>query len=79
MLHNPTAMRKAQEELDHVVGRERFPIFQDEASLPYVGAWLKELNRWWPIAPLAVPHAVTADDVYEGHFIPKGATVFGNL
>lgn len=79
MLHNPAAARKAQEELDRVVGRARLPTYADEPSLPYVGAWLKELNRWHPVVPLAVPHAATADDVYEGFFIPKGATVFGNL
>ena len=79
MLHNPAAARKAQEELDRVVGRGRLPAFADESSLPYVCAWLKELNRWHPVVPLAVPHSVTEDDVYEGFLIPKGATVFGNL
>ena len=79
MLHNPAAMRKVQEELDRVVGRNCFPTFEDQASLPYLDAFIKELNRWQPIAPLAVPHAVTADDVYEGYFIPKGTTVMPNI
>ena len=79
MLHNPAAMRKVQEELDRVVGQNRFPTFEDQASLPYLDAFIKELNRWQPIAPLAVPHAVTADDVYEGYFIPKGTTVVPNI
>ena len=78
MLHNPAAMRKVQEELDRVVGRNRFPTFEDQASLPYLDAFIKELNRWQPIAPLAVPHAATADDVYEGYFIPKGSIVCAN-
>src|SRR5690606_18878558 len=25
------------------------------------------------------PHATTRDDFYEGHFIPKGTTIMGNL
>ena len=79
MLHNPAASRKAQEELDRVVGRNRLPTFEDEPSLPYVGAFLKELNRWQPSVPLGVPHAVTEDDVYEDFYIPKGATVVGNI
>ena len=79
MLYNPAAARKAQEELDRVVGRERLPTFGDESSLPYVNAWLKELNRWHPIVPLAVPHSVTEDDMYEGYYMPKGETIIGNV
>jgi len=46
--------------------------------LPFVDAVCKEVLRWRPIAPLAIPHAVTQDNVYEGYFIPKGAVVIGN-
>ena len=28
---------------------------------------------------LGVPHVATADDVYKGHFIPKGITVITNI
>ncbi|TFK88359.1 cytochrome P450 [Polyporus arcularius HHB13444] len=79
MLHSPGSVRKAQEELDRVVGRERLPTFDDERSLPYLEAFIAEVYRWHPVAPLAVPHSVTTDDMYEGNLIPKGATVIGNL
>ncbi|KAI0773594.1 cytochrome P450 [Fomes fomentarius] len=79
ILHSPSSARKAQAELDRIVGRDRLPSFADELSLPYLGAFLKEVYRWQPVAPLAVPHAVTKDDVYEGWVIPKGTTVIGNL
>ncbi|KAH9956418.1 cytochrome P450, partial [Russula dissimulans] len=46
--------------------------------LPFVDAVCKEVLRWRPPVPLAVPHATTKDDVYEGFFIPKGAQVVGN-
>ena len=36
MLHYPEIMRKAQVELDKVVGRERAPNFEDKNNLPYV-------------------------------------------
>jgi hypothetical protein len=26
-----------------------------------------------------LPHKTTADDVYKGYFIPKGALVFGSV
>lgn len=28
---------------------------------------------------LALPHAITSDDVYNGYFIPKGSPVIGNV
>ncbi|KAI0301728.1 cytochrome P450 [Multifurca ochricompacta] len=77
LLH-PEIQKKAQEEIDAVTGRERFPSFEDRPRLPFVDAICKEVLRWMPVTPLAVPHAVTQDDVYEGLFIPKGAIVFGN-
>ncbi|OCH92747.1 cytochrome P450 [Obba rivulosa] len=80
MLHYPDVMRKAQAEVDVVVGFDRMPEFDDQPRLPYVNALINEVLRWRPIAVLGgTPHAVTADDVYEGMFIPKGSTVFGNL
>ena len=79
ILYNPETVRKAQAELDQVVGKDRLPTFEDEPSLPYLAAFLKESLRWQTAVPLGVPHSVTADDEYEGHFIPRGATVIGNL
>ncbi|KAH9887564.1 cytochrome P450 [Cubamyces lactineus] len=80
MLHLPAAMRKAQAELDEVVGPDRLPAFEDRERLPYLKALINETLRWRPIAVLGgTPHAVTADDEYNGMFIPKGATVFANL
>ena len=52
MLHYPEIMRKAQAELDKVVGRERAPNFEDKNNLPYVQAIVRETLRWRPVAPL---------------------------
>lgn len=42
----PEAQKRAQEEIDAVLGQERrLPDFSDEASLPYVGALVKEVLR----------------------------------
>ncbi|KAM5536851.1 hypothetical protein V8D89_009569 [Ganoderma adspersum] len=80
MLHFPETMRKAQAELDRVVGPDRLPRFEDRDSLPYLQALINETLRWRPIAVLGgTAHAVIADDEYNGMYIPKGATVFGNL
>ncbi|GLB41499.1 putative cytochrome p450 [Lyophyllum shimeji] len=80
MLHFPSVMRKAQEELDRVVGFDRMPEFGDQESLPYINAVVNETLRWRPVAVLGgTPHAVTADDAYNNMYIPKGSTIFANL
>ncbi|KAF9894534.1 hypothetical protein FE257_006419 [Aspergillus nanangensis] len=80
MLLFPDAQRKAQEEIDRVVGSERMPTMDDEGDLPYIRACMKETLRWMPTTILgAVPHAVTRDDEYMGYFIPKDAGVMNNV
>lgn len=79
MLHHPSAAQRAQSELATIVGPNRLPEFDDEPSLPYIRALIKEIMRWRAITPVAVPHAVIADDEYEGFRIPKGSVVIGNL
>lgn len=74
----PDAVKKAQKELDEIIGPDRLPSFEDMESLPYTNALIVEVLRWKPISPIAVPHAVTQDDEYMGYFIPKGATVIAN-
>ena len=71
VLH-PHVQIRAQAELDVVIGRDRLPDFSDRDQLPYVSAICKEALRWRTVTPLAVSHACTQDDVYEGMFIPKG-------
>ncbi|KAF8168582.1 cytochrome P450 [Pholiota molesta] len=80
MLHHPQVQKKAQAELDAVVGWDRMPEYDDRENLPYLRALINEALRWRPVAILGgQPHAVTADDVYNGMFIPKGSTVFANF
>ncbi|KAG1733009.1 cytochrome P450 [Suillus paluster] len=78
MVSYPDVQRRAQAEIDSVIGSDRLPTFEDRASLPYVESVLRETLRWHPILPL-VPHAASSDDIYEGYFIPKGATVIANI
>ena len=52
MITHPEIQRRAQEELDAVVGPHRLPTLQDRANLPYLGAVQKEIYRWASIVPL---------------------------
>jgi len=79
MILNPKAMKKAQEELDRVVGKGELPDFSHKDNLPYIDALVKELLRWSPPLPIAVPNLATQDDIYRGYFIPAGATVIQNV
>ena len=75
----PEVQRKAQEELDRVVERGRLPDFSDRDELPYMTALCKEVLRWFPIAPLGVPHRAVTEDEYKGMRIPEGSGVTANI
>ncbi|CDO68203.1 hypothetical protein BN946_scf184938.g55 [Trametes cinnabarina] len=74
----PEVQKKAQAELDAVVGQDRLPDFSDQRSLPYVSALVKEVLRWHVVAPIGVPHRSVADDDYNGYFIPGGSIIIAN-
>ncbi|KAF9894332.1 hypothetical protein FE257_007835 [Aspergillus nanangensis] len=77
LLHHG-AVLEAQKELDRVVGQDRLPTFDDMLNLPYVNAFIHEVQRWHPLLPAGVPHATTQDDIYMGYHIPKGTTILPN-
>lgn len=52
MVLYPDVLKRAQAELDSVVGRERMPSYGDQKNLPYIDAIVKEVLRWRPVAPL---------------------------
>jgi len=79
MAFSPEVQKKAQAQLDSVVGPNRLSEFHDIDHLPYIQAAVMEYLRWMPIAPLSVPHAVTADDTYKGYHIAKGTFVVANV
>jgi len=51
MLLFPDIQKKAQDELDSVIGRDRLPTFEDRPRLPFVDAVCKEVLRWNPVVP----------------------------
>ena len=72
-------LKAAHAELDHVIGQERLPNFADEASLPYLRAFCKEVLRWRPVAVLGgTPHATSESDTYKGYYIPSKTNILGN-
>jgi cytochrome P450 len=54
----PDVQRRAQAEIDEVVGKDRLPTWADEASLPYVSSVIKEVLRVAPVTRLGKLFAV---------------------
>ena len=54
MLAHPEVQKRAQDELDAVVGQGRVPTFADKSHLPYIMAVVKETIRWRPVTPSGV-------------------------
>lgn len=50
----PESQKKAQAELDAVVGSARLPNFDDRNVLPYVNAIIKETLRWQNVGPIGM-------------------------
>ncbi|KAG2038524.1 cytochrome P450 [Suillus americanus] len=78
MVLYPDVQARARAEIDQAVRHDTIPCLDDRASLPYLDAILTEVMRWYPVAPLGLPHATSNDDVHDGYFIPKGAIVIVN-
>ena len=55
MVLYPEVQKKAQVEIDAVVGPNRLPDFHDRPSLPYINAIVKESMRWHLVLPLGGP------------------------
>jgi hypothetical protein len=53
MVMYPDVQKKAQAEIDAIVGQEQLPIFTDYQRLPYVQAIILEALRWIPVLPLS--------------------------
>ncbi|GFZ01204.1 cytochrome P450, family 706, subfamily A, polypeptide 7 [Actinidia rufa] len=79
MMNKPEVMRKAQQELDTVIGNNNVVEESHIPKLPYLHAVMKEVLRLHPILPLMVPHCPSKSCVVGGYTIPKGARVFINV
>ncbi|RLN12083.1 tyrosine N-monooxygenase-like [Panicum miliaceum] len=75
MVNSPEMLKKAVEEIDGVVGRDRLVQESDIPSLNYLKACIREAFRLHPVVPFNVPHVALADATVAGYHIPKGSHV----
>uniref|UniRef100_A0A3B4AH94 Cytochrome P450, family 2, subfamily Y, polypeptide 3 n=1 Tax=Periophthalmus magnuspinnatus TaxID=409849 RepID=A0A3B4AH94_9GOBI len=72
----PKIQGRMQQEIDNVIGQERFPFMEDRKSLPFVDAVLHEVQRFMDFAPLGAPHYALHNITFRGYTIPKGTMIF---
>jgi len=79
LIRHPKIMKRAQEELDTIVGMTRPVLPSDLPNLPYLQAIIKENFRLHPALPLGVPHFNSEDVQILNYNIPANTTVFVNI
>ncbi|ODM92810.1 Methyl farnesoate epoxidase [Orchesella cincta] len=79
LLLNKEVQKKAQQELDLMVGSSRQVSLADKSSLPYTEAILLETLRLSSITPLGVPHRMVEDTMFHGYLLPKDVTIIAGL
>ena len=77
-IRNPRIMKKAQAELENVIGKDRRVEESDIDRLPYLHAVVKETFRLHPAAPLLIPHRAESSCEVAGYVIPKDTQVLVN-
>ncbi|CDP15067.1 unnamed protein product [Coffea canephora] len=78
LLNHPHVMKKAQEEIDRHVGKDRWVEESDIKSLAYIQAISKETLRLYP-PPISVPRRAIEDCTVGGYLIPKNTLLFVNV
>ncbi|GLU04175.1 hypothetical protein SLE2022_213360 [Rubroshorea leprosula] len=79
LLNNSEVLKKAQAEIDDVVGKNRLVEESDLSRLPHLHCVINETLRMYPASPLLFPHESSKDCVVGGFRIPCGTTLLVNL
>ncbi|MCL7043846.1 hypothetical protein MKW94_017224 [Papaver nudicaule] len=79
LVNHPDALKKAHDELDIHVGKERQVNDLDIKNLKYLQAIIKETLRLYPPGVLTAPRVSKADCRVAGYDIPAGTRLFVNI
>ncbi|XP_062102815.1 xanthotoxin 5-hydroxylase CYP82C4-like [Humulus lupulus] len=78
LLNNPSVLKKAQEELDDHVGKERWVQESDINNLKFLQAIVKETLRLYPPGTIR-PREAIEDCYVRGHHVPAGTRLIINI
>ncbi|KAG6555139.1 hypothetical protein Mapa_003174 [Marchantia paleacea] len=79
LMKKPHLMKKLQNEVDSIVGRERCVRESDLPRMKYLQCVIKESLRIHSPAPLGIPHCSLQATKLGGYDIPAGSTMLINL
>lgn len=79
MMKNPSILKRAHDEMDQVIGRNRRLQESDLSKLPYLQAICKETFRKHPSTPLNLPRVSTQACEVNGYYIPKNTRLSVNI
>jgi len=78
LLNNPDKLKKAQAEIDELIGNGRLLQESDLPNLPYLQCVITETLRLYPAGPLLVPHESSEECVVGGYDVPRGTMLLVN-
>ncbi|XP_076927779.1 cytochrome P450 93A3-like [Bidens hawaiensis] len=78
LINHPNIMKKAVEEIDQVIGKNRLIQESDIPNLPYLQAIVKESLRLHRTVPM-IPRSSTQDCTVGGYHIPANTTTLVNV
>ncbi|KAK9049535.1 hypothetical protein SSX86_031497 [Deinandra increscens subsp. villosa] len=78
LLNHPLVLKKAQDEINRVIGNKRLVDEPDIVKLPYLRCIINETLRLYPPGPLLVPHESSEDCVVGGYKILRETILLVN-
>ncbi|PIL29859.1 cytochrome P450 [Ganoderma sinense ZZ0214-1] len=78
MVKNPDVQKKAQEEIDRIIGSNRLASFSDRDSLPYTESIINEVLRLRPPVSVVTREA-GEDDIHNGYLVEKETVILVNF
>ncbi|KAL3622253.1 hypothetical protein CASFOL_033664 [Castilleja foliolosa] len=78
VIKHPHVLKKAQQELDSIVGPNRMVQEPDLIHLNYLRCIVRETFRMHPAGPFLIPHESTRPTTINGYYIPDRTRVFIN-
>ncbi|XP_076909832.1 xanthotoxin 5-hydroxylase CYP82C4-like [Bidens hawaiensis] len=79
LLNHPEALKKLQNELDTIVGKDRQVDESDITNLVFLQAVIKETLRLYPAGPLLGPREAAEDCTVAGYNVKAGTQLIVNI